>query len=296
MKKGTLQEFEDYLIRNNYTVQTTKGYVFDMGHYLINMPHAEKVNRMGFLSYIEQLQAARQSKGNINRQLHAIKKYYDFLIDTGRIRKHPCKSFHLKGARKNEIQHQNLLEPADLELLLQKVYEREERFPKQKNRNRIIMTLLIQQGLTLGELTLIKTGDVDIDNALIRVRGNGKVASRTLQLNSKQIKLFMEYMDEKDSSERTQHSFFLQNMRNKSETVSGLGYLIETYRPLFPGKKLSAQLIRMSVISKWLNQDQGTLDELRMLSGIKWLSSVVKYRRPDDMKQKELINRFFPIK
>ena len=145
-------------------------------------------------------------------------------------------------------------------------------------------------------MTLIKVSDVDLDDAMIRVKGNAKVASRTMQLNSNQVKLFIEYMDEKDLSDRTQHSYFLQNMRNKSETVSGLGSLVESYRPLFPGKKLNAQLIRMSVISKWLNLDQKTLDELRMLSGIKWLSSVLKYRRPDDIKQKELINRFFPIK
>ena len=116
MKKGSIREFEDYLLKNNYSTLTTKGYVFDVAHYLTNMPHAEKVNRMEFLGYIEQLQAARQSKGNMNRKLHAIKKYYDYLIDTGRIKRHPCKSFHLKGAYQKDIQHQKLLEPADLEI------------------------------------------------------------------------------------------------------------------------------------------------------------------------------------
>lgn len=78
-------------------------------------------------------------------------------------------------------------------------------------------------------------------------------------------------------------------------SVEGIFAIIEVLNQLFPDRKLNPRSIRMSVISNWMNEKKLPLESVQELAGHKWPSTTEKYRKMDNLKQRELINRFFPI-
>jgi hypothetical protein len=70
--------------------------------------------------------------------------------------------------------------------------------------------------------------------------------------------------------------------------------MLRPLNKLIPMKKVNAQTIRQSVISNWINVDNIGIEDVHMLSGQKWLSSIDKYKKEDSNQKLELINQFFP--
>jgi len=78
-------------------------------------------------------------------------------------------------------------------------------------------------------------------------------------------------------------------------SVDGINAMIEPLEALFADRKLNPRAIRMSVISNWLNEKKYPLEQVQELAGHKWPSTTEKYFKKDSLKQRELINKFFPI-
>lgn len=78
-------------------------------------------------------------------------------------------------------------------------------------------------------------------------------------------------------------------------TVSALFAVIETLKPLFPDRSLNPERIRMSVISHWLNDKRLPVEQVMDLSGIKWASSVMMYKKINEAEQREIVNKFHPL-
>ncbi|MCP2821186.1 hypothetical protein NK918_24845, partial [Salmonella enterica subsp. enterica serovar Typhimurium] len=55
--------------------------------------------------------------------LNGLKKYYDYLLETGRREDHPCRNFFVRNQRNKQVIHQDLFSTHELEMML----EREER-------------------------------------------------------------------------------------------------------------------------------------------------------------------------
>jgi len=64
---------------------------------------------------------------------------------------------------------------------------------------------------------------------------------------------------------------------------------------LFPDKNLHSKYIRMSVIANKLNVEKLPLNLVQDFAGHKYASTTVKYRKPDEDKNRELINQFHPL-
>ncbi|PLX01099.1 MAG: hypothetical protein C0594_14350 [Marinilabiliales bacterium] len=67
--------------------------------------------------------------------------------------------------------------------------------------------------------------------------------------------------------------------------------MIEPLKSLFPDRNLNPQRIRMSVISYWLNVRKIPTEDVMLLSGQKWPSSVEMYRVEDSEEQRKTINK-----
>lgn len=72
-------------------------------------------------------------------------------------------------------------------------------------------------------------------------------------------------------------------------------YLVETFRYLFPDRKLNIQTIRQSVIANWLNTYQIPVEDVQLLAGHKRPSATLKYQLPDMEKAIHTLNTYFPI-
>jgi integrase/recombinase XerD len=72
-------------------------------------------------------------------------------------------------------------------------------------------------------------------------------------------------------------------------------YLVETFKYLFPDRKLNLQTIRQSVISNWLNTYQIPLEDVQLLAGHKRPSATLKYQLPNMQQAVNTLNAHFPI-
>lgn len=87
---------------------------------------------------------------------------------------------------------QDLLSSPELQLLL----ERENRYKQLNVRNNVLLSLLIYQGLTSDEIIRLNVKDIDLDNGTIYIKASIILNKRTLELVSKQMILFSNYINE----------------------------------------------------------------------------------------------------
>ena len=137
-------KLEQYLKRH-YHRSTVKIYAFEIDHYLAWMgeQRAQLASYSDVLRYLEYLRARYDKAGTIYRILHAIKRYYQYLVDTEQRSDHPCRLLQLKDLQRHQIQTQDLLNSEELSRLL----ERKERFASYALRNKLVLSLLVHQAL-----------------------------------------------------------------------------------------------------------------------------------------------------
>jgi site-specific recombinase XerD len=220
-----------------------------------------------------------------------IKKYYDYLIHIGQINKHPCRSICIKQRRKNVI-HVDLFSQFELERLLR----RHERYAVLKHRNRLVISLLIYQGLTSAEIAKLKVKDLNPDRGVVKIAASATNSGRKLELKPMQLDLFEKYLNKsRKYLQRQNQEALLLNKLGNPMTVDDIHYLIETYKYLYPDRKLTPQTIRQSVIANWLNKYHIPLEDAQLLAGHKRPSATLKYKQSNMQQAVDTLNRFHPF-
>lgn len=288
-----MASFEDYLIKNNFSLQTQKGYKATINMFLMNEPEARSYTYRDILRYFE---GFIKSSIGINRKkaiLTAIKKYYDYLIEEGIREDHPCKTFNLKGNSRKGLIFSDLFSLSELETLI----EREERYAHLKLKNQVIISLLIYQALLPSEIIALKLSHIDLDAGTIYIRGGRELISRRLEMHPKQYRLFDKYIYEarKRLLYKGESDYLILNFHGKNDTVDGTLYLVETLKPRFPDRNLTTTTIRDSVIAYWLNERKIPLEQVQLIAGHRWISSTLRYRQTPTNEQRETLNKFHPL-
>ncbi len=283
---------EQYLNQMGHSPQTVKNYLYTIGIFLALSKEAENFKYKDILQYMEEHTQNLKSNGSKNRVLAAIKKYYDYLVEIGRRNDHPCRTLILKGRRRKGVIHHDLFTGEELEQLM----EREERYEDLKIRNQVVMSLLIYQGLTSGELQEIKVKHVDLDAGTIYIKESRKQSRRHLELQPKQYRLLDKYINEiRPQLLRVETEVLLIGKLGTPLTVDDINYLVSTFKMLFPDRNLNSMTIRQSVIANWLNEKRLPLEQVQLYAGHKWISSTAEYRYTSVEEQRTLINKFHPL-
>lgn len=284
--------FKEFLVRQGHTKQSVKTYDYAVSVFLQKHPNANKYQYKEILEYFGESISQTSYRNTI---LASIKRYYDYLIDTGARTDHPCMRLFLKGNKrlKQVITH-DLFTSEELELLM----NRTDRYIDLKLKNQVIVSLLIYQGLTAGEISNLKVNNIDLDNGTIYIQGSSKLSKRTLQLQLNQYRLFETYKSVtrvKLQEGKPHTDTLLVGKLGTPITVDDINYLIETFKPLFPDRNLNTKTIRQSVITNWLNEKKIPLEQVQLFAGHKWISSTATYRQTSIDEQRELVNRFHPL-
>jgi integrase/recombinase XerD len=290
MKKESLEEY----LYSRLSTTSAKAYMFTLMHFLVIFPTAPKAKHREVVAYFGELHRRYSNHGTINRIICQIKKYYDYLIDTGQRNDHPCKQFKLKG-RPKAYAMQKVFEPftvSELQLLL----HREERFADLALRNKAVMSLLIFQGLTLSEIVRLRVKDVLLDECKVRILGSSKLSGRSLPIDSTQMLVFDRYLREtRKKLNQTNSDKFILSSRGTPISTDDINYLVETFKPLFQGRNLNAKSIRASIIYNMLNIQNLPLQEVQDFAGHKQVKTTLEYRRPNLEKQKAMLREFHPF-
>lgn len=288
MTKQTLEQF----LNQDYSKQTVKSYLFAIDHFLKLNPKAKRYKYQNIVNYMDEVS---QQQPNSNYRvviLSAIKKYYDYLVVGGYRTDHPCKKLNIKVSSNHAIQTQDLFSSEELQLLM----NRENRYWFLQDRNNVLISLLIYQGLTSEEITRLDVKNVDLDNGTIYIKASKNLNSRTLELTPKQMKPLLEYVNQtRKKMLMCQTDKLILNKLGKPISVSGIHSIFDQFTGMFPNKKLNPQTIRMSVICNWLNEKKYPLEHVQQLCGHRYPGSTEKYIKVNHLEEVELINRFFPL-
>lgn len=282
----------DYL-HQNLQPSTVKNYYYEIQKFRSINKNTEKYNYQKIMEYVAHLRKNYNPKST-NRAVAALKKYYQFLIETGKRKDNPTLSIKLRDSKEDPIQLQDLFTEKELELLLQ---PRKERYPILEKRNKIILSLLVNQALKPGEIQQLKTNDIDLEKAQIHIAKTGLTNSRILPLKAEQIFLLHQYLT-KDRNQlktlRNDKNALLLGKLGTPITTDDIHYLVTTYQNQF-NKKLTSITIRQSVITNLLAKNNN-LRVVQEFAGHKHLDTTEKYKQSGIKALQNAIQIHHPMK
>ena len=275
---------EQYL-QDNLKKSTAKSYLYEIKKYQLVNKNTPEYHYKNIMEYVEILRKTYEPN-SITRILAAIKKYYDYLIEIGIRKDNPARSIKLQDTKPNPIQLQDLFTEKELQSLLK---PRKERYPILEKRNQIIMSLLVYQGVKVGEIIQLKITDINLEKAQIHITGTAQTNNRILALKAEQILLFYTYLENRKATT----NYFLTNKLNSPITGDDINYLIATYQKQFT-KKLTTITIRQSVITNLLTKGND-LRIVQEFAGHKQLDTTEKYKQTGIKALQNAIERNHPI-
>lgn len=287
-------------LKKQYRKDTIIYYTREIKNYLANSKNAENAGYTDIMHYLGLLREQQCGRAKIQCALQAIKQYYHYLLAIGKRKDHPCRYIVLKDKKNKSIQVQDLFTPQELESLLQ----RRERYKIMEIRNKVLISLLIYQGLNSSELIMLTLSDINLTEGTIYIKGSTYTNSRTIGLQISQIMLLHQYIKEihpklllrnKKITDNPITNNLLLTWTGTPEKGEGIQYLIETYKKLFPGRKLNPTTIRQSVITNLLKQGKD-IRIVQVYIGHKSPDTTEKYKQSHTEELKNLINKHHPVK
>ena len=291
---------EDFL-KKRFHASTTARYIGEINLFLSQNPTAKNATYKNIVEYIWSMRSRNAGKNKLQTALLAVKQYYFFLMDSGQRKDHPCRYMTLRDRRSKQIQLQDLFTANDLELLL----ERKERYRILEIRNRVVISLLIYQGLSAGELTRLAVKDINLKQGTIYIKSSTLTNSRTIGLQPAQIMLLHQYITavrpklasrkKGNNKQQTSNDKLILTWQGTAENGEGINYLISTYKKKFPGRNLNPRTIRQSVITNLLKQGK----DLRIVQayiGHKSPDTTEKYKQSDAEELQAEINKYHPMR
>jgi len=286
---------EDYLKRE-YSPSSTGSYLNMINRFKLVMgTRADKATYTEILDYIGLLREQNLHPKSLRNNLFAIKIYHRYLVEIGKRKDNPVQYFYLKDQINRAIQVESLYPKEILEELYETYQSKD---PQHQVRNKIIISLLVYQALTVLEISQIKISDVDIEQGTIRIKGNVKNKGRELSLKPKQILLIHNYIKhdwkhyhrKQKPSKRT--DYFLMNDEGLQLWSGGINRMINHDRD--KQNKLTPLKIRQSVIAH-LVKENNDIRIVQEFAGHRRTASTESYKQTGLEELKSAIERLHPL-
>lgn len=256
-----------YLQQKQCSRATTSKYRRD-AHYFLQWLQTEDLDAVtvgynDLLDYIRHLQDREKSKGAISLNLCAVRHYLSYLISEKKRTDNPAAGVFIKG-RVRKLPS-GLLGIEQLEVL----YNQYSLQLHVEDYKKIMLGILIWQGVTIGELLRIRAKDIKLNEGKIFISGTARSNERLLPLHVQQLLSIKEYLDKNRFAEKLFTDGGYNNMINRVQYMFGqLGQLNK--------KIVNAKQIRGSVIIHWLKQYN--LRQVQYMAGHKYVSSTERYQ------------------
>jgi len=271
----------------------------------------EETRYNDILNFIGHCHLEGKSKRHINRKLCSVRAYYEYLKREIPELVNPAAGLFLKGVGKKL--------PSGIVSFkrLEQLYHECPANDTRTKRNKVILGLLVYQGVTTEELKQLGVSHVKLKSGKIYIPGNRRRNSRTLELRPFQILELHEYLNKtrpKILSEisapkpaRKPNQIDVDKLReqlfisiNGSENIkNSLLHMFRNIRksnlPTGSGQApiLSPKQIRASVITHWLKEYN--LRQVQYFAGHKYVSSTERYQlnHLDNLQKK--LEKFHPL-
>ena len=201
---------------------------------------APKATFKEVLNYIEHLRKNYNLHPKTLRHcLYGVKIYFNYLLETGQRKDHPCSELFLKDKIDKQIQVDTLYNQETLEKFFETYRIKKKKYLE--NRNKIIVSLLIYQALTVSEISNLEVENINLERCEIYIKGSKEITSkspqsRTLPLNAKQILLIYNYL-EKDRikllkyNNKQEGNIFILGQYGEKINAHGISKMINEQKP-----------------------------------------------------------------
>lgn len=265
----------------------------------------EETRYNDLLNFIDHSKLEGKSKKQINSTLRAIRNYYEYLKETRPGINNPAANLYLKGIRhklpSNIISYQEL----------EKLYQEYPAADNRTKRNKIILSLLVYQGLTTEELHRLKPGHLKLKEGKVFIPGNRRRNSRILELKPFQILGLHEYLTEtrpqilneitrpkparkpnRIDKQKLKEQLFI-SINGSCNIKNSLLHMFRKIRKENPEISNGKQ-VRSSVIAYWLKHFN--LRQVQYMAGHKYVSSTERYQLNNLEGLKKSLEEFHPLK
>jgi len=265
--------FTAYLQQKKLSVSTVKAYTRRSNYFLAWLQQEdnslENFTYNDVLDFMRYCTDEKKSKRNIHALLGTVRHYSNYLILQGKRNDNPAAGIFIKGlSRKLPI---NLLSVEEMEELF-KQYSIQLNVDSSK---KIMLGLMIYQGLMGGELMRIESKDIKIKEGKIFIKGTKRTNERLLDLQALQITELQNYLNAnkfKEGAIFTEQKLKVLSDKNVKNRVQ---YMFDQLKKL-NAKVINAKQIRSSVITEWLRKNN--LRQVQYMAGHKYVSSTERYQ------------------
>lgn len=286
--------YKDYLKQRQYSNTTIKSNNIMVMNFITwldkeNM-EVEQVRNTDLLAYIKYCQKREVTQQSIQGYVHAIKLFYDFKISTKAIEYNPVSNIKIQGIKRKKLHYIFTSEQ------LHNIYNNYETTDLISKRNKVMLGLLVYQGVTTTELYKLEVSHIKLREGQIQVPGTKKSNERILQLESHQILELYDYVLQvrKEIQEQSgQQTERLLISPKGGEKISN--YIQSLFKDLKKQNQQiqNAQQLRASVIVKWLKQYN--LREVQYRAGHRYVSSTESFLVNETEGLQEEVNQYHPL-
>lgn len=259
---------------------------------------AELITYKDTIQYIKHLQQTHVKPQTINNNLSSLRLFFNYLVQENYRIDNPLEAVKVQGTVKKLLH--NLLDSDELEDLYYS-FDTESnskyanyRFQKIQKRNKIIVGLLVYQGLNTTNLKSLTVEHLQLKKGKIYVPSTRKNSAREIELKPWQIMDAIEYVTEirpqiaKEKQIHSEQLFIPTKYLNDIIYSSILKQLKKINH-----KVINVNQIRASVICNWLKQHN--IRKTQYLAGHKYISSTEAYKQTNLENLHEAIEQFHPI-
>jgi integrase/recombinase XerD len=235
------------------------------------------------LDCMQSLKAQGRSNATVRHLLCVIRHYCNYLIQTAQRADNPATGLYVRGLIRRLPT--NLLSMEDMEQLVQQ-YSIQLNVDDAK---KILLSLMVYQGLTVGELMRVEGRDIKVQEGKIHIRGTSHSNERLLNLHGSQVSRLQSYL--KQNKFRSGPLFIAQ--RKGLNIHNRIRYMFKQLKMLNE-RVINAGQIRSSVITYWLSCH--SLRQVQYMAGHKYVSSTERYQLTHLEDLQSEVNRHHPMK
>jgi integrase/recombinase XerD len=273
--------FEQYLRTKQYSPHTIarycQGEILFSGWLQQERIAGEDATYTDVLAFMGHLQGKGRSKRTVHSLLNVVRHYFTYLIAEGRREDNPAAGVYVRGIVRKLPS--NLLTMDELEDLYRCYHLQLNVDPAKK----LMLGLLIYQGLQTEELIRLEAGHIQLKEGKIFIRGTSYSNERWLPLQAHQVVDWQQYLQ----ANRFKEGIFLARPVRKDASARNINnrmqHMIVQLRRLNP-KVINANQLRNSVLTFWLQRYN--LRQVQYMAGHKYVSSTERYQRlnKDDLQ------------
>ncbi len=242
------------------------------------------------LAYMKHCQRKGVTQRTIQNYLNMIKHFYNYLIEQKRIEVNPVIGIKIQGVKRKSLYH--IFKPEELHA----IYNGYQDESWKGKRNKIMLSLLVYQGLKTEELKKLEVKDVKLKDGQIEIPGGLRSEGRILKLESHQVLEIYDYVNNTrkeivtKTGQQTDKLFvFVNGGRSLDSCLHRLLFWVRRKNKLV----MNAKQLRASVIVKWLKMYN--LRKVQYLAGHRYISATETYQQNEMEGLSEEVNQFHPL-